>query len=325
MENLSHHILTFTEADAGQRLDKALANHLPDLSRSRIQALLKEQHICFYPNGTIATASCRVKPDDQLSLTIPVATPSVLTPNPIALDIIYEDDDLIVLNKPAFMTVHPGIGTKEDTLVHALLAHCKGSLSGIGGVERPGIVHRLDRDTSGLMIVAKNDMTHHHLAAQLANRTLSRRYLAFVYGILTPTSGTFSRHIDRSHINRRKMACYQSRGRIAITHYRTKETFCNDAVSLVECRLETGRTHQIRVHMTHLGHGLLADPLYGSPHRASLNRLTEEAREIIQTLHRQALHATSISFIHPKDEKSYSFEIPLPEDLRHLYETLTHS
>lgn len=304
-----------TSSDSGERLDKVLVRHLPTLSRSRIQALIKDKHVRSHPTGTIATASSTVKSGESFEVTIPPLQPSSMTPNPIPLTIIYEDDDLLVVNKPAFMTVHPGLGTKEDTLVHALLAHCKGRLSGIGGVERPGIVHRLDRDTSGLMIVAKHDIAHRHLAAQLASRQLSRRYIAFVYGAIIPAFGIIRKPIARSTSNRKKMACFATRGKEAITHYQILTTYANNAVSIVSCKLETGRTHQIRVHLTDKGHGLLGDPVYGSPHRQSLKQLSPEAVNAISQLNRQALHAIELTFIHPGDEKPMTFEAPLPMDL----------
>ncbi|MBW8309661.1 MAG: RluA family pseudouridine synthase [Candidatus Paracaedibacteraceae bacterium] len=300
---------------AGQRLDKALSLSFPHLSRTRIQGLIDTGQVDIIPHRKISS-SMKLVNNDQITLTIPEAEEATPPPQSIPLDIIYEDADLLVINKSAGMVVHPAPGHREDTLVNALLGHCGDSLSGIGGVKRPGIVHRLDKDTSGLMVVAKNDMAHHALSAQFSDRSLSRTYIAFVWGIPYPQQGTIETLIGRHPRNRQKMSVLNQGGREAITHYKVLATFgnCEETrlkISMVQCKLATGRTHQIRVHMLHLGHPLVGDPLYG--------RLPKGAKalwsESIINFSRQALHAKEISFIHPVSGKVMRFLSDLPSDL----------
>ena len=274
-----------------------------DVSRSRLKTLIVDGQVTL--NGiTCADASRKVAPGDEISLTIPEAVEALPQPENIPLDIVYEDDDMLVINKAVGMVVHPGVGNQNGTLVSALLYHCGDSLSGINGVKRPGIVHRLDKDTSGLMVAAKNDRAHNGLAAQLLDRSLSRLYQALVWKEPTPIKGSINAAIGRDQKNRLKMAVRaRASGREAITHYLREETF-NGVASLVTCRLETGRTHQIRVHMQHLGHPLIGDQLYGLPQqeqRSLLNRggYDEETRDAVLAFPRQALHAAGIHFIHP--------------------------
>jgi 23S rRNA pseudouridine1911/1915/1917 synthase len=247
----------------------------------------------------------------------------------MALSIVYEDEDLIVIDKPPGLVVHPAAGHDSGTLVNALIAHCGESLSGIGGVKRPGIVHRLDKDTSGLLVVAKNDLAHQALAAQFADhgRTgpLERAYLAIVWGVPERRRGTVEAALARSTHNREKIVVVgEERGRYAITHYELLESLppALPVASLVRCELETGRTHQIRVHMAHLGHPLLGDPTYGSGFKTKANRLAERSREALDVLDRQALHAAILGFEHPRSGEFLRFETPLPPNLAALLEAL---
>ncbi len=300
---------------AGQRLDKALSLSFPHLSRTRIQGLIDTGQVDIIPHRKISS-SMKLLSNDQIILTIPDAEEATPAAQVIPLDIIYEDKDLLVINKSAGMVVHPAPGHREDTLVNALLAHCGDSLSGIGGVKRPGIVHRLDKDTSGLMVVAKNDLAHHVLSAQFSDRSLSRTYIAFVWGAPQLRQGTIETLIGRHPHNRQKMGVLNQGGREAITHYKVLSTFgnCEDLrlkISMIQCKLATGRTHQIRVHMLHLGHPLVGDPTYG--------RLPKGAKALwpdsVINFPRQALHAKEISFIHPVSRKVMHFATDLPADL----------
>ena len=252
-------------------------------------------------------------------IVLPPPVEAVPQAQKIPLDIVYEDDDVLVLNKPAGMVVHPAAGNHEGTLVNALLAHCRESLSGIGGVIRPGIVHRLDKETSGLMVVAKNDAAHNGLSAQFAVHSLERSYLALVWGMLSPSSGIVENQIGRSPVNRKKMAVVESGGKRAETHYQMLDTYAGGAVSLIKCTLKTGRTHQVRVHMTSLGHPLLGDKTYGkTPKRALHSEMLKQAAEYP----RQALHSYRMSFEHPVTHKTMRFEIPLPADMQSVIDSL---
>lgn len=314
------YILSVSSEHVHSRLDKFLSLSLPDISRSRIQALVKEGNVTL--NGkSITDSSYRVKQDESYHITIPPAVPTTLSATEIALDIYYEDDDLLVINKAAGMTVHPGAGNPNDTMVNALLAHCGGNLSGVGGVQRPGIVHRLDKDTSGLLVVAKNDAAHQSLSGQIASRSLKRVYLAVVWGVMVPSSGSITTNIGRSIRNRKKMAVMRTGGKVATTHYTTKEIFYHQLASLVECRLETGRTHQIRVHMTHKGHSLIGDQSYGS-NRKLPGTVDKDAAYYVQHFPRQALHSHQIAFTHPVTGEWKAFTAPLPEDMEKLVEVL---
>lgn len=329
MTQETHHA-TIRERDAGERLDKVLAAHLPALSRSRIQALIGQGQVrCA--GATITDAKRKVKPGEHYAIVIPPVEPLTLTPLFTALDVIYEDDDLLIINKPAGMTVHPAPGHRDDTLVNALLAHCGESLSGIGGVARPGIVHRIDKDTSGLLVVAKHDAAHASLSAQLKDRSLKRTYFALVWGAPTPRVGSIEGNIGRSPRNRQKMALLKSGGKTAITHYRAKEILAADAAgrplaSLLECELETGRTHQIRVHLSHMGHPLLGDQSYGGGQAKPLAKLKKtlqsEAVAIVAGFNRQALHAAKLRLVHPKTREIMQFEAPMPADMETLMRSL---
>lgn len=313
---------SFTVENAG-RLDKVLSDMAGEgVSRSRLKNLILGGQVTL--NGNMCDdASRKVVTGDVIELVIPEAIEALPQPENTPLDIVYEDDDMLVINKAVGMVVHPGAGNQNGTLVSALLYHCGDSLSGIGGVKRPGIVHRLDKDTSGLMVVAKNDIAHNGLASQLVDRSLSRVYQALVWKMPTPIKGKVVAPIGRHQQSRVKMAVRShAMGREAITHYLREETF-NDVISMVACQLETGRTHQIRVHMQHLGHPLLGDQLYGLPpqeQRSLMNRggYDEEAREAVLAFPRQALHAAGISFIHPVSGEEMEFETDLPDDLMEL-------
>ncbi len=316
---------TVDENYAGQRLDKALAGLCDDLSRARLQTLIAEGAVQVNGRAGIK-GSYKVSAGDVLDITIPAPKSAIPQPQDIPLDIIYEDEDLLVIDKPAGLVVHPGAGNADGTLVNALLYHCGESLSGIGGVLRPGIVHRLDKDTSGLMVAAKSDRAHQGLAAQLEDRSLSRIYQALVLKVPQPRKGTVDQMIGRHPRNRLKMAICKNGGREAQTHYMVENTY-GDACALVECKLQTGRTHQIRVHMEFLGHPLIGDPLYGAQPTAIAAALRREeyAQDIIDAVlafPRQALHARALSFIHPVTEKRLEFEAVLPNDFSNLLKIL---
>ncbi len=295
----------------GARLDKALAE-ASGLSRERVKALLGEGRVAL-DGAPAKAASAKVQAGMRFAITVPPAAEAEAAPQDIPLNVVYEDSHLIVIDKPAGLVVHPAAGNPDGTLVNALLHHCGGSLSGIGGVARPGIVHRIDKDTSGLLVVAKNDAAHEGLARQFADHSIERAYLAIVNGHPMPPAGTVNARIGRSDANRKKMAVLPdstTRGKHAITHYKTLKRMENCA--LVECRLETGRTHQVRVHMASIGHALLGDPLYGRSH-AKLRPILAALR-----FRRQALHAAVLGFVHPVDGKTIRFESELPPDMREL-------
>ncbi len=298
----------------GWRLDRALATLVPTLSRERIKALISTGEVTL---GGIATRdpSAKARAGAAYRLVIPEPRPAEAEAQDIPLDIVFEDDHLLVVDKPAGLVVHPAAGNLDGTLVNALLHHCRGRLSGIGGVARPGIVHRIDKDTSGLLVVAKTDRAHEGLAKQFAAHSIERRYLAMTSGIPNPPSGTVDAPLARSPQNRKKVAIAGAgHGKSAITHYRLLQPLRDAA--LVECQLETGRTHQVRVHMASIGNPLLGDPVYG--------RTRPAHREILKDLgfHRQALHAAVIGFVHPVDRKNCRFESKIPDDMQRLFSIL---
>ena len=299
------------------RLDKWLAS-VTELSRSRISDLIEQGRV-FLNDFPVTEQDRRTAAGEIYRIVLPAPVEAVPQAQEIPLDIVYEDNDLLVLNKQAGMVVHPAAGNYEGTLVNALLAHCRESLSGIGGVIRPGIVHRLDKDTSGLMVVAKNDEAHKGLSVQFAVHSLERSYLALVWGMLSPSAGVMETQIGRSPVNRKKMAVVVSGGKRAETHYRMLETYAGGAVSLVRCSLKTGRTHQVRVHMTALGHPLIGDSAYGRmPKTAHSSELLKAAVQF----GRQALHSYQMCFEHPITGKIMRFEIPLPSDMQELVDSL---
>lgn len=302
-----------------QRVDKAIAELLPNSSRSQIQKAIKTG--LLYINNTPAlTISAKVFENDLIELSLCESDTSDITPSDIPLDIVYEDEDVIVINKDSNTTVHPGAGNHTDTLVNALLFYTQ-NLSSIGGEFRPGIVHRLDKTTSGLMVVAKNNFAHISLADQIKNDELIRKYKALVWGIIKPTEGTIDLHIGRSKLDRKKMGVYKVGGKRAITHYKTLEILVNGQFSLVECQLETGRTHQIRVHLSHSGHSIVGDQTYGNNARKLLN-VQDGLRDIITNFNHQALHSYYISFIHPTKKERLEFEKELPNDYNCLLESI---
>ena len=310
---------------SGERLDKALAGLCEDLSRTRLRQLIEKGQVKLNKAGCI-NPKHKVTEGDLIEVVVPPPVDDSPKPENIPLDIIYEDNDLLVINKPAGLTVHPGAGQADGTLVNALLYHCADSLSGIGGVKRPGIVHRLDKETTGLMVVAKNDRAHAGLSEQLADRTLGRIYDALVWRVPVPLKGKVDQSIGRHRTHRLKMTVGGQGTRSAVTHYHMQEPF-GEAAAWVECILESGRTHQIRVHMAHIKHPVIGDPLYGlaaQAGRSLLNRAgyEEEAKEEILAFPRQALHAREIHFIHPVSDEEMSFEAPWPADFQALYDRL---
>ena len=301
-----------TVDSAAERLDRALAAAMPELSRSRLQVLLRSGSVQGEA-GIETDPSRRVRAGERFVVTIPPPEPAEPQGQDIPLDVVFEDDDLIVIDKPAGMVVHPAPGSRDETLVNALIARCGESLSGIGGVRRPGIVHRLDKDTSGLLVVAKNDLAHAALSAQFAARTVRRVYRAAVWGLPEPANGRIEGNIGRSTRDRKKMAILRTGGRPAATRYRVLRSFGRLAAE-IECRLETGRTHQIRVHLTSRGHPLIGDPVYGGGGRGGQDPRAVAARAFA----RQALHAATLGFAHPRTGELLDFRSPLPADLAGL-------
>ena len=300
-------LITLPATAAGQRLDKALAEAVPLYSRERLKNLVQGGRLSGLA-GVIWDPATKMKGGEALTLDVPEARPSDTVAQDIPLTIVHEDDHLLVVDKPAGLVVHPAAGNYDGTMVNALLHHCAGRLSGIGGVARPGIVHRIDKDTSGLLVVAKTDKAHEGLAAQFARHDVDRRYTAVVGGVPVPPAGRIEGALARSTTNRQKMAIVKDgRGKHAITHFRTVAAF--DGAAQVECRLETGRTHQIRVHMASIGHALLGDAVYGRTPGKLAPLLKDMAFE------RQALHAATLGFVHPVTQEKLCFESPLPADM----------
>ncbi len=299
----SRYTVTVSDDKAGMRTDRFLADSLPELSRSRIKALMTAGEVSS-DDAVVTDVSAKTVPGQAFLVVVPAPVAARPKPQAMDLDVVYEDDDLIVIDKPAGLVVHPAAGHADGTLVNALLDHCRGSLSGIGGVTRPGIVHRLDKDTSGLLVVAKNDRAHQGLAAQFAAHTLTRAYKAVVWGIPSPRQGEIVGNIGRSPRNRKKMAVVDRGGKSALTRYAV-ERVLSPSASLVECRLETGRTHQIRVHMASIGHAVVGDPVYGG--RRPVRMLSPEAQAAMNTIIYQCLHAYIIGFEHPITHKYVEF------------------
>jgi 23S rRNA pseudouridine1911/1915/1917 synthase len=321
--------LTAAPEDAGTRLDRVLAAHLPELSRTRLKALILEGAVTA-SGRAVDDPGYKVKTGEVFTVAVPPPEPAEPEGENIPLSILYEDDQVIVIDKPAGLVVHPAAGHHTGTLVNALIAHCGESLSGIGGVMRPGIVHRLDKDTSGVMVVAKTDKAHKSLSEQFADhgRTgdLERGYLAFVWGAPDRPRGTIDAPIDRHPHNREKMAVRQG-GRDAITHWEVRERYAGTdgkpVASLIECRLETGRTHQIRVHLAHIGHPILGDETYATGFRTKASRLPKAAQDALQALGRQALHAYFLAFQHPVSGEIQQFRSELPVPLARLRDSMT--
>lgn len=306
-----------TAGEAGRRLDRVLAAAHPQLSRSAIQASIADGRLTA-DGRTVRQAARRVKAAAKLALALPPPRPARPQPQAMALEILHEDRHLLVVNKPPGLVVHPAAGNPDGTLVNALIAHCGAGLSGIGGERRPGIVHRLDKDTGGLMAVAKDDRTHIRLAAAIAARRVERGYRALAWGLPQPGAGSIEGAIGRSRRQRRKMAVLDRGGKPALTHYRVERSWAG-AVSLLRCQLASGRTHQIRVHLAHIGHAVLGDPLYG---RSGGRHLAEPARQALAAMGRQALHADRLAFHHPATKRWLQFESPLPADMAALASAL---
>lgn len=304
----------------GARLDAYLAKHFTQYSRNRIKELILAGAVSVN-DKTISEPRHKIKPGDRLELTAPPPVDPTPQPEAIALDILFEDDDVIVIDKPAGLVVHPAPGNSSGTLVNALLHHCRGQLPGIGGERRPGIVHRLDKDTSGVMVIAKTERAMKKLAAQFADHgrsgPLERAYSAFVWGTPPAASGTVDAPLGRDGANRLRQAV-RTGGRHAVTHYKVRGRFAGEGweISRLDCRLETGRTHQIRVHLAHIGFPLLADPVYAAGFATKANRLPEKLQPLVRNLRRQALHARLLAFAHPRTGEPMRFETHLPSDLK---------
>ncbi len=306
--------------DAGERLDRFLAQRFGTLSRSRIKNLILDG-MASRGGLTLRDPSEPVQPGMRYALAIPAAVPAIPQPENIPLTILYEDPDLIVIDKPAGLVVHPAPGNYEGTLVNALLAHCGESLTGIGGEKRPGIVHRLDKDTSGVMVAAKTEFAHARLSDVFANRDLDRHYLALAWGLMSPAAGDIEGHIGRDPRERKRMAVRVAGGRAALTHYTTQQVW-RLAVSLLDVKLSTGRTHQIRVHLSHKGHPIVGDPVYLRRIPAVSRNLPPDLRNQLLDFPRQALHAASLAFAHPRTGEALSFRTDPPADLAALLDAL---
>jgi 23S rRNA pseudouridine1911/1915/1917 synthase len=301
-------------AHAGWRLDRALAAAVPTLSRERLKALIRSGAV-HAGGGPVRDPAAKVRGDESLSVAVPEPAQAHNEPQDIPLKIVFEDEHLLVVDKPAGLVVHPAAGNFDGTLVNALLHHCAGQLSGIGGVARPGIVHRIDKDTSGLLVVAKTDVAHEGLAKQFAAHSIDRRYLAIVSRVPSASRGTIDAPLARSASNRKKIAIVEGkRGKRAVTHWKRLDVLRDAA--LVECRLETGRTHQVRVHMASIGHPLVGDPVYGRAGKI-LGKILKELG-----FHRQALHAAELGFTHPVTKRRLSFSCPMPPDMQELFNAL---
>ena len=298
-------VMEITPEMEGERIDKCISNYLESLSRSYIQKIIKDGKA--YVNDAVVKANYKVKVDDKVQFEIPDCEEPDIPPQDIPLDILYEDKDILIVNKTKDMVVHPAPGHYEGTLVNAIMFHCKDELSGINGVLRPGIVHRIDKDTTGSIIICKNDEAHRKIAQQLKEHSITRKYRAIVYGRIMEEEGTVNAPIGRHPTDRKKMAINEKNGKPAVTHYKVLERF--DKYTYIECQLETGRTHQIRVHMTSIGHPLLGDEVYGNA-------------KCPFKLEGQTLHAMTIGFIHPTTGEYVEYEAPLPEYFEHLLQIL---
>lgn len=295
------------ENEIGERLDKLISSKLSDKTRSSIQKMIANDNVLV--NNTIKPSSYKVRNNDRIEINIPEPQIIQALPENIPLDIVYEDDDLLVVNKPKGMVVHPAVGNYTGTLVNALIFYCGDSLSGINGLIRPGIIHRIDKDTSGLLIVAKNDFSHNKLALQIKNHSFNREYEAVVYGNIKDKSGSVNAPIGRNPFDRKKMAVTSKSSKTAITHYKVLEQY--SGFTHLRLKLETGRTHQIRVHMAYIGHPVAGDSVYGP-------------KKVIKSLNGQCLHAKMIGFVHPRSEKYLEFESELPDYFREFIDKLSN-
>jgi 23S rRNA pseudouridine1911/1915/1917 synthase len=298
---------TLTAEKTGERLDLWLHEQFPEQSRSTLQRLIREEEVLLRKKPCTPKATVNI--GDVIEIRFPPPKPLELTPEKIPLDVLFEDKHLIVINKPAGIVVHPGAGNEEHTLVHALLHHCKGQLSGIGGVERPGIIHRLDKDTSGCLVIAKTDQAHQGLATAFQEHSVEKIYMAVVWGKPRMLSGVIDQPIGRNPVHRKKMAV-TDKGREAVTHWKVLKA--SDKISFLECRLETGRTHQIRVHLAEIGHSIVGDTTYGKP----------KDLELVSKVSRQMLHAFRLKFNHPCKEKVIDCTSPVPKEMEKLVATI---
>ena len=311
------------DQNLNKRLDIFISSKITDMSRTRIKNLILDGSVKIN-NKINYEPSKKINLKDNINIEIPPPKKTDIKPYDYDLEILFEDDDIIIINKPAGLVVHPGAGNTENTLVNALINYCKGSLSTIGGELRPGIVHRLDKDTSGLLVVAKNDNAHISLSKQFSDHTINRKYEALVWGALRPQKGTIKSYITRSNSNRQLMAVSDTKGKSAVTNYKTLEIFQNNKIptlSLIECKLDTGRTHQIRVHMSYKGNPIVGDKLYQKKNK-KFKKIDMELNLMIKNIDRQFLHAKSLGFVHPLSNKKVHFEIPLSKDLLKLVKKL---
>jgi 23S rRNA pseudouridine1911/1915/1917 synthase len=306
------------EQEKTTRIDKFLSESLEDITRSKVQNMIKNGFVTL-DGKAITNNKYQTKDGEIFTVTIPEEKPMELIPKKMDLDIVYEDNHLLVINKPAGLTTHPGAGNTTDTLVNGLLADYKNGLSSVGGLSRPGIVHRLDKNTTGLLIVAKDDNTHAKLSADLAERNIKRIYQALIWGLPYKTTDSIKTNVAKNKRDRKKMSVVnEDSGKVAVTNYRILKTFLSGRMSLVECSLETGRTHQIRVHMQHIGHNIVGDPVYGVENKKRKFTLSKDVSDYLKSISRQMLHAKEISFIHPITLKKLDFEIQLPKDMSKL-------
>jgi len=320
MEKTENILQFYTNFDHhNKRIDGFLAYHLSDeYSRSFLQKIITEGNVTV--NGkTVEKVSYKLQEKDIVEVLVPEIKTAEITPQKMDLEIVYEDEHLLVVNKPVGLSVHPGAGQPDGTLVNGLMEHCKGDLAGIGGAERPGIVHRIDKDTSGLIVVAKDDHSHQELAKQFAEKTTHRSYVALVYGILPQEDGTIVGNIARDPKNRKRMAYIPNKGKEAKTTFRVLNEYC-DCMSLVKLKLYTGRTHQIRVHMTSIGNNLVGDQVYGKMHLS--RNLSDEQKAFVKAANHQMLHAMELGFKHPHTGKFMKFKTPPPEDFQKLIAVL---
>ena len=319
-------IKTFSveEIDSNARLDKFLAHKLKTITRTQIKKIILSKNLSVN-DRIICSPSQKVKIGDKIRFSIPESKNEYIKPEKIKIDIVYEDHDLIVLNKPAGLVVHPGAGNKSGTLVNGLVYHYNKNLSDLYGIYRPGIVHRIDKETSGLIVVAKNNFSHAKLAKQFSDHTIKRKYLALIWGVLRPLKGKIITLISRSKKNRQLMAVSEISGKKAITNYKTLKVFANDEIpkiSLVECVLETGRTHQIRVHLSHKGNGLIGDKKYGKQKKMKFKKINKKVEEVLKNFNRQALHAQNLGFTHPSKNRQIEFGSKLPQDFKKILDIL---
>ena len=319
-------IKTFSVEEIGNnpRLDKFLAAKFNDITRTQIKKIIISKNLSIN-NKIVSSPSQKVRIGDKISFSISENKNEYIKPEKIKINIIYEDNDLIVLDKPSGIVVHPGAGNKSGTLVNGLVYHYNKNLSDLNGIYRPGIVHRIDKETSGLIVVAKNNFSHAKLAKQFSDHTIKRKYLALIWGVLRPLKGKIITLISRSKKNRQLMAVSEISGKKAITNYKTLKVFVNDEIpkiSLVECVLETGRTHQIRVHLSHKGNGLIGDKKYGKQKKMKFKKINKKVEEVLKSFNRQALHAQSLGFTHPSKNRQIEFGSKLPQDFKKILDIL---